>query len=231
MKLPAFQFYPGDWMKDPDLRICSIFARGLLVDLLCMMFEAKRRGVLEKQSGEAWTSRDVHRAVGSGAALQEIEAAIKELEDAGVLKREKSTGCLYSSRMIRDESIREKRTKSGSKGGSKTQANRVAKGQAKTGSSSSSSSSSSDKEKSPNGDKKKTAFSPPSVSEVHEHCEAKGYNFDPEQFVAFYESKGWRVGNQPMKSWKSACVTWNGRDRPKTNSNGSGGNEDWRRDL
>ena len=35
-----------------------------------------------------------------------------------------------------------------------------------------------------------------------------GYKFDAEAFCAFYESKGWRVGNQPMRSWKAACVTW-----------------------
>lgn len=30
MKLPSFQFYPGDWMKDPSLRSVSLEARGLL---------------------------------------------------------------------------------------------------------------------------------------------------------------------------------------------------------
>ena len=28
-KLPAFQFYPGDWQKDAGLRLCSICARAL----------------------------------------------------------------------------------------------------------------------------------------------------------------------------------------------------------
>lgn len=39
-----------------------------------------------------------------------------------------------------------------------------------------------------------------------------GYKFDAEQFCAFYESKGWKVGNQSMKSWKAACVTWHKRN-------------------
>lgn len=45
-KLPSFQFYPGDWLKDPDLRICSLAAKGLLIDMLCYMHESQERGVL-----------------------------------------------------------------------------------------------------------------------------------------------------------------------------------------
>lgn len=54
-------------------------------------------------------------------------------------------------------------------------------------------------------------FAPPSVAEVREYCAEKGYTFDPETFVAFYESKGWKVGGSPMKSWKAACTTWQKR--------------------
>ena len=28
------------------------------------------------------------------------------------------------------------------------------------------------------------------------------------QFVAFYTSKGWKIGSDPMKCWKSAVVGW-----------------------
>lgn len=31
MKLPAFQFYPGDWRKDPNLCRCSHAAKGVLM--------------------------------------------------------------------------------------------------------------------------------------------------------------------------------------------------------
>lgn len=54
-------------------------------------------------------------------------------------------------------------------------------------------------------------FAPPSVAEVREYCAEKGYTFDPESFVAFYESKGWKVGRNPMKSWQAACTTWQKR--------------------
>lgn len=56
-------------------------------------------------------------------------------------------------------------------------------------------------------------FRAPTVDEVRAHCVDKGYTFDPEAFVAFYESKGWKVGRNPMKSWQAACVTWQKRQR------------------
>ena len=56
-------------------------------------------------------------------------------------------------------------------------------------------------------------FSPPSVEEVEAYCEEHGYDVDPEEFVDFYTSKGWKVGKNPMKDWKAAVRTWARRDR------------------
>lgn len=63
----------------------------------------------------------------------------------------------------------------------------------------------------PNHTKPKRRFSPPSVEDVRAYCSEKGYTFDPEAFVAFYESKGWKVGRNPMRSWQAACTTWQKR--------------------
>ena len=59
-------------------------------------------------------------------------------------------------------------------------------------------------------------FSPPSVEEVADYVREKGYAVDPEAFVAFYASKGWKVGAAPMKDWKAAVVTWARRERGET---------------
>lgn len=59
-------------------------------------------------------------------------------------------------------------------------------------------------------------FSPPTVQEVKEYCLERGNNIDAEKFVAFYQSKGWKVGNNNMKDWKSAIITWEKRDDPPT---------------
>lgn len=46
MKAPAFQFYPGDWLKDPAVTLCQPATRGVWMDLLCRMYESDRSGVL-----------------------------------------------------------------------------------------------------------------------------------------------------------------------------------------
>lgn len=68
---------------------------------------------------------------------------------------------------------------------------------------------------------KKTAsrFTPPTVEEVQAYCIERGNNVDPERFVNFYESKGWKVGKNPMKNWKAAVRTWEKDDSVKPGGN------------
>lgn len=55
-------------------------------------------------------------------------------------------------------------------------------------------------------------FSPPTVEEVQDYCRERGNRVDASRFVDFYESKGWKVGNSPMKDWKAAVRTWEQRN-------------------
>lgn len=55
-------------------------------------------------------------------------------------------------------------------------------------------------------------FLPPSVEEVRAYCQERKNNVDPEGFVNFYSSKGWKIGNQSMKDWKAAVRTWEKRE-------------------
>lgn len=55
-------------------------------------------------------------------------------------------------------------------------------------------------------------FQKPTVEEVDQYIREKGYTFDAEAFVSYYESNGWRVGRNPMKDWKAACRTWQGKE-------------------
>lgn len=59
-----------------------------------------------------------------------------------------------------------------------------------------------------------TRFTPPSVDDVRAYCQERGNRVDAQRFVDFYASKGWRVGNQPMKDWRAAVRTWERDDRP-----------------
>lgn len=66
----------------------------------------------------------------------------------------------------------------------------------------------------PKGEKKTASrFSAPSVDEVRAYAQEKGYNIDPEHFVDYYTSNGWRVGRNPMKDWRATVRTWASRDR------------------
>lgn len=56
-------------------------------------------------------------------------------------------------------------------------------------------------------------FSPPTVNEVRSYCSEKGYSVDADRFVNYYTSNGWKVGKNPMKDWKAAVRSWNGKEQ------------------
>ena len=71
--------------------------------------------------------------------------------------------------------------------------------------------------------KRESRFTPPTLEEVKDYEAQKGYTFSAEKFWGYYESNGWRVGKNPMKSWHGACVTWQGKQNEEQinlNSNG-----------
>lgn len=113
MKRPSFQFYPADWRKDSALQLCSIAARGLWVEMLCIAHECEEYGKL-RQNGMVFS----HQTLGKLAGLspQTCKKLLGELERNGVFSRDED-GTIYSRRMIRDEWIRNTRSESGSKGG------------------------------------------------------------------------------------------------------------------
>jgi hypothetical protein len=113
MKRPSFQFYPGDWLRDTALRSCSVGARGLWTDMLCLMHEGTPYGFL-KVNHKVILTPNLARMV--GATLPETEGWVHELEAAGVFSRD-DEGCIFSRRMIRDETIRQARACGGKLGG------------------------------------------------------------------------------------------------------------------
>ena len=60
-------------------------------------------------------------------------------------------------------------------------------------------------------------FTPPTVDQVREYCLERGNSVDPQRFVDYYKSNGWKVGKNPMKDWKAAVRTWeqNSKESPK----------------
>jgi hypothetical protein len=105
MKRPSFQFYPGDWMSNTALRLCSLGARGLWIDMICLMHEGTPYGHLVL-NGKGILPKILARRI--GASLKETERLLSELTDHGVFTVTEE-GVIFSPRMVRDESLREMR--------------------------------------------------------------------------------------------------------------------------
>ena len=113
-KRPAFQFYPSDWRTDPGLRLCSIAARGLWIEMLCLMHEGEPYGHLTVQ-GRQISSDMLARLVGEPPAS--VKKWLKELEENDVFSLSEE-GVIFSRRMVRDEEVRERRAAGGEAGAS-----------------------------------------------------------------------------------------------------------------
>ena len=195
---PSFQFYPGDWRKDPNLRRCSPTARGVFMDMLCPMFESEKCGVLETNR-VPWTVPEIARECSCKRKF------IDELLANGVVVKDPKTGAICSKRMMRDEAGRESaRARSRRTSAEPAQKRRITVP--------SSSSSSVEREETPptpsSESKPRKQFVTPTVDQVRAYCLERRNHVDPEKFVDHYESTGWMVGKVRMKNWKASVRTW-----------------------
>lgn len=123
MKRPAFQFYAGDWRSNVKLRRCTYAERGVWIEVLCLLHDSDEYGLLR------WPLREIAEGIGcrfadlkalatkhviKGGDTQ-IEQLVYRPRHAGkagapVILLAAQVGPLwYSSRMVRDEYIREHR--------------------------------------------------------------------------------------------------------------------------
>ncbi len=72
---------------------------------------------------------------------------------------------------------------------------------------------------------KVSRFIKPTVEEIRSYCESRRNLIDAQAFFDFYESKGWKVGNSPMKNWQAAVNTWERRQ----NQGGKNDGKDYNR--
>ena len=112
-RLPWFKWYPADWRADPKLRMCSLAARGLWIELLGFMHEADPYGHLTI-GGRSPSAEQIAALV--GAPLKVVRKLLAELELRGVY----STTCdgfIVSRRMLRDHQKAGRDRLNGSAGG------------------------------------------------------------------------------------------------------------------
>ncbi len=104
MSDPWFKFFPADWRGEATLRACSLAARGLWMEMLCLMHEAEPRGHL-LLNGRPVT--DAQLAAIAGVPLEIAQACLGELESAGTFSRTRA-GVIYSRRMRADTALSKK---------------------------------------------------------------------------------------------------------------------------
>lgn len=120
---PWLKFYTGDWRSDPKLRMCSMAARGLWIEMICLMHEAEPYGHLVI-NGRAPTAIQLAGLV--GAAVDDVEKWIEELRDAGVFSVTKGR-VIYSRKLHMMENRARKSRENGKKGGNPSLGNKMEK--------------------------------------------------------------------------------------------------------
>lgn len=237
MKLPALQFYPGDWHKDQGVQALSLEERGAWFEILLMMHDSDERGVL-LVNGKPMPEAIIARRL--GLVNQTANQILTTLLEYGVASRREADGAVFCRRMVKDEKLRQIRTEAGRKGGNPNLVNQTPNQSAKqnptTGvkqkSTPSSSFTSSIKrergaaaaaprppedaalEKQPAvGKKRAAAAAPPTLAEIQAHAATAhpGPEAQAESAAFFdhFESNGWRIGGKtPMVSWPAAFRSW-----------------------
>ena len=125
-RAPAFQFYTGDWRKDPCVQALDHSHKGVWIDLLCVMWDSVEPGRVVLPNGKPMPDDAIARNLGIPEA--EWKQTRSTLLAYGVASEDEA-GVLYNRRMVRDEEARLKKVEAGRKGGlarkspSKTQAN------------------------------------------------------------------------------------------------------------
>lgn len=113
-KLPALQFYPGDWKKDMGVQALDLHDRGLWFEMLLLMHDSDQRGKLVL-NGRPMPHVAIARAV--GLDIQIFEERLTLLLELGVASLEAETGIIYCRRMVKDEKNRAAHSEAGKKGG------------------------------------------------------------------------------------------------------------------
>lgn len=96
-KLPAIQFYPGDWLLD-SIAGCSLAAQGLWLRMMFIAHNSDRYGYL-MLDGKPLSPEAIARRC--GCSLEQYLPLLAELDGASIPSRTKA-GVIFSRRMVRD---------------------------------------------------------------------------------------------------------------------------------
>jgi len=204
------------------LRLCSLAARGLWVEMLAIMGISEKVGYLQI-GGRPITTEQM--AVMAGVTVDQAQERIKELELNGVFSRDEN-GVIFNRRMAREFIEFQEASECGKRGGNpvlkrKNQESivqnpetRIQKLEATEGLRDTLKGGVKGGVKGKAIEDIKT-FIPPTLQELQSYiCEQK-YTFSAEAFLAHYETNGWMRGKSKIKDWKACCRTWHLKDKEK----------------
>lgn len=205
-KLSFMKWYPADWIN--DTRALSAEAKGCWIDILCLMWNGPKRGV--------WSGTYQEFARVTGTPWEIAPRLIQELGKVSLVTFRDTEVTVHNRRMIRQEThykshaIRQrayiKRRANDKKVTDKTLDSSRLLNSTKTTSL-----------------QRSRTFVKPTVGEVTAYGASIGFRVNAAAFCDFYESKGWKVGNTPMKSWQAAVRTWARKEREDNPSASNGG--------
>lgn len=201
MKLPAMQFYPGDWWRDLGVLSLSCEERGAWFQLLLLMHDSEKRGIL-LINGKPPTDQMLSNVL--ALEISRVREVLDKIVSKGVASVDQNTGALICRRMLHLHKIR-------SIAGHLSRTKFKAKSTQVMGPSISTSISTSTSK--PKTQSPKSSFAKPSTDDVRKVFLAKGSNsLEADKFFNYYESNGWKVGKNPMKNWMAAAAGWISRN-------------------
>lgn len=176
-KNPWCKWYWQDWVSSNELRISSLAAKGLWMDMLAIMARSEKKGFLQI-NGKQIKSKDLAKLLGEDEA--KIKQLLDELEENGVYSVDKS-GVIFCRRMEREAHISYIRSEAGKLGGRpKKQIKSKKESKAKAASASASASAS----EYASTDKKKVSEKTPKIA----------FNFELKEWenITTEDKRGWK---------------------------------------
>jgi hypothetical protein len=189
-KLPYLPLFTGDWVKDPELTLCTPATRGIWIDLLCAMHERGRCGEL------LGTVDQLARFARCTAA--ELALALDDLHTTGAAVVQKRDGSIFvRNRRMYDESQKRKSNAERQKRHREVCRNVESNSEIAI-------------EYESDNEPESKRFIPPTIQEVTAYCLERKNKVNPEQFMDYYTANGWVQGRQgkPLKDWRAAVRTW-----------------------
>lgn len=209
-----FKFYGAEYLSDPKMDRLSVQERSCWITLLCMA--SQNDGKIKFLSVESLlTKSGVEFDVYDSSEWDNAQNVLQNFEKYEMIKID-SKGIIeiinWEKRQEHNLTVNERVAKSRAKKRSVTinvtnvtsEENRIEENRIEEN----------------NSNMSKTKFQKPSFSEVNGYCSERSNKVDPQQFMNFYESNGWKVGKNSMKDWRAAVRTWEKNSFSKSNYQG-----------